>query len=352
VAEFAYEPGPEIQLAAGESAKEISGRSPWRIAGRRLLRNKLAMASLGLFLLIVVVSLLAPFYATHIAKTDPFASNLTGTTEVNGKQVDVIQSTSQGLGLGEIPIGPTWQSNYFIGADNQGRDVMARVLYGGRASLQIGIASAVICTLLALALALLAGFFRGWTDSVLSRIMDLIWAFPVYLLAISLATVLLTKAGGLKWGPVTIDPSSLWVPTWIIAIVYIPYVYRPIRGQVLSVREKEYVEASISQGASNTRLMFAEILPNVISTAIVLLPLMIATTILTEAALSFLGIGVQAPQASWGTIIDDGQNLLYTRPLVAIVPGIFIVLTVLALNVLGDGVRDALDPRAKVRVRE
>jgi peptide/nickel transport system permease protein len=352
VAEFAFEPGPEVHLAAGEDAKEISGRSPWRLAARRLLRNKLAMASLGLFLLIVVVSLLAPFYADHIAKTDPFSSNLTGTTTVDGKEIEVVQETQSGLGLGVVPIGPTWQSNYFIGADNQGRDVMARVLYGGRASLQIGVASATICTMLALALALLAGFFRGWTDSVVSRIMDLIWAFPVYLLAISLATVLLTKAGGLKWGPVTIDPSSLWVPTWIIAIVYIPYVYRPIRGQVLSVREKEYVEASISQGASNTRLMFAEILPNVVSTAIVLLPLMIATTILTEAALSFLGIGVQAPQASWGTIIDDGQNLLYTRPLVAIVPGIFIVLTVLALNVLGDGVRDALDPRAKVRVRE
>ena len=352
MAEFAYEPGPEIQLAAGESAKEISGRSPWRIAGRRLVRNRLAMASLGLFLLIIVVSLLAPFYANHIAKTDPFSSNLTGTTNVNGKEVEVVQETQGGLGLGVIPIGPTWQSNYFIGADNQGRDVMARVLYGGRSSLQIGIASAVICTLLALALGLLAGFFGGWTDSVLSRIMDLIWAFPVYLLAISLATVLLTKAGGLKWGPVTIDPSSLWVPTWIIAIVYIPYVYRPLRGQVLSVREKEYIEASISQGASNLRLMFSEILPNVITTAIVLLPLMIATTILTEAALSFLGIGVQAPEASWGTIIDDGQNLLYTRPLVAIVPGIFIVLTVLALNVLGDGVRDALDPRAKVRVRD
>jgi len=352
MAEFAFEQGPDVQLAAGESAKEISGRSPWRLAGRRLLRNRLAMASLGLFVLIVVVSLLAPFYANHLAKTDPFSSNLTGTTSVNGKEVEVVQQTQSGLGLGVIPIGPTWQWNYMIGADNQGRDVMARVLYGGRASLQIGVASAVICTVLALGLALLAGFFRGWTDSVLSRVMDLIWAFPVYLLAISLATVLLTKAGGLKWGPVTIDPSSLWVPTWIIAIVYIPYVYRPIRGQVLSVREKEYVEASISQGASNIRLMFAEILPNVISTAIVLLPLMIATTILTEAALSFLGIGVQAPQASWGTIIDDGQNLLYTRPLVAIVPGIFIVLTVLALNVLGDGVRDALDPRAKVRVRD
>ena len=352
MAEFAYEPGPEVQLAAGESAKEISGRSPWRIAGRRLVRNRLAMASLGLFLLIVVVSLLAPFYASHIAKTDPFESNLTGTTTVDGKEVEVVQQTQSGLGLGTIPIGPTWQTNYFIGADNQGRDVMARVLYGGRASLQIGVASAVICTLIALTIALLAGFFRGWTDSILSRVMDLIWAFPVYLLAISLATVLLTKPNGLQWGPVTVNPASLWVPTFIIAIVYIPYVYRPLRGQVLSVREKEYVEAAISQGASNLRLMFSDILPNVITTAIVLLPLMIATTILTEAALSFLGIGVQAPQASWGTVIDDGQNLLYTRPLVAIVPGIFIVVTVLSLNVLGDGVRDALDPRAKVRVRE
>ena len=352
MAEFAFEPEPEIRLAPGESAKAIEGKSPWRIAGRRFVRDRLSLAMLALFLVILIGSWLAPVYAHHIAHTDPFVSNLTGTTVVNGKRVQVIQAQSGGLGLGSIPIGPTWHSNYFIGADNQGRDVMARVFYGGKASLQIGIVSAVICTLVALALALLAGFFKGWTDSVLSRVMDLIWAFPVYLLAISLATVLLTKPGGLKWGPVTVNSSSLWVPTWIIVIVYVPYVYWPLRGQVLSVREKEYVEAAISQGSSNLRLMFSDILPNVITTAIVLLPLMIATTILTEAALSFLGIGVQAPQASWGTIIDDGQNLLYTRPLVAIVPGIFIVLTVLSLNVLGDGVREALDPRAKVRVRE
>jgi peptide/nickel transport system permease protein len=197
----------------------------------------------------------------------------------------------------------------------------------------------------------LAGFFGRATDSILSRLMDLIWAFPVYLLAISLATVLLTKANGLQWGPIHIDPASLWIPTVIIAIVYVPYVYRPVRGQVLSVREKEYVEAAIAQGAGNFRLMFREILPNVIGTVIVMLPLMIAATVLTEAALSFLSIGVQAPKASWGTIIGDGQSLLYTRPLVAIVPGIFIVLTVLALNLLGDGVRDALDPRAKLRLK-
>jgi peptide/nickel transport system permease protein len=354
VAEFAFEPEPEVHLAPGETVREISGKSPWRIAGRRLVRNRLAMASLVLFVLIVLVSLLAPVYAHDIAHNDPFGSNVSGTTVVNGKRVDVLQQGGGALGIGETPIGPTWQSNYFMGADNQGRDVTARVLYGGRSSLQIGVASAVICCLVALVLGLIAGFFRGWVDAFLSRLMDLIWAFPVYLLAISLATVLLTKPDGLEWNfylfSVTIKPTNLWVPTLIIALVYIPYVFRPVRGQVLSVHEKEYVEAAISQGASNLRLMFSEILPNVISTVIVLLPLMIATTVLTESALSFLGIGVRDPKASWGTIISDGEALLYTRPLVAIVPGIFIVLTVLSLNVLGDGVRDALDPRAKVRL--
>jgi len=301
--------------------------------------------------LIVIVSFLAPVYAHHLANTDPFTSNLSGTTAVGGKQVQVMQAGGGKLGLGVTPIGPTWHWNYFIGADNQGRDVMARVLYGGRASLEIGIGSAVICCVLALVLALLAGFFGRVTDAILSRMMDLVWAFPVYLLAISLATVLLTKPNGLNWGFIHVDPSSLWVPTIIIAVVYVPYVFRPVRGQVLSVREKEYVEAAVAQGSSNARLMFREILPNVISTVIVMLPLMIATTVLTEAALSFLGIGVQPPKASWGTIIDDGQALLYTRPWVAIMPGIFIVLTVLTLNVLGDGVRDALDPRAKLRLK-
>ena len=299
----------------------------------------------------MVVSFLAPVYAHHIADTDPFTSNLSGTTVVNGKRVDVLQQGGGALGLGETPIGPTWHSNYFIGADNQGRDVAARVLYGGRASLEIGIGSAVICCLIALVLALIAGFFGRAADAILSRLMDLIWAFPVYLLAISLATVLLTKPNGLQWGPIHVQPSSLWVPTAIIAIVYVPYVFRPVRGQVLATRHKEYVEAAIAQGASNLRVMFLEILPNVITTVIVMLPLMIATTVLTEAALSFLSIGVQPPKASWGTIIGDGEALLYSRPMVAIAPGIMIVLTVLSLNVLGDGVRDALDPRAKLRMR-
>jgi peptide/nickel transport system permease protein len=352
MAEFAYEPEPAgVALAPGESAREVAGTSPWRLAGRRLLRNRIALAALGLFLLIVAVSFAAPIWANDIAHVEPFVSNVNGTTVVSGKRVEVIQQGGGPLGIGENPIGPTWQANYFLGADGQGRDVFARVLYGGRASLQIGIGSALISCIAALLLGLVAGFFGGSIDVILSRLMDLVWAFPIFLLAISLATVLLTAPDGLQWGPLHVDPTSLWIPTLIIALVYVPYVYRPVRGQVLSVREKEYVEAAVAQGASTWRLIFVEILPNVITTIVVMLPLMIATTILTESALSFLSIGVQPPNASWGTIIEDGQGLLYTRPWVAIAPGIMIVLTVLSLNVLGDGVRDALDPRAKLRLK-
>jgi peptide/nickel transport system permease protein len=349
-----FEPEAEaIVLDAEEARGEIVGRSPWELAGRRLLRNKLALAALALFLLIVAVSLAAPLYAHHVSHTDPFASNISGTIQLNGKTVQVIQQGTGKLGLGETPIGPTWQGQYFIGADSQGRDVAARVLYGGRASLFIGVGSALLACFIALVMALVAGYVGGSTDFALSRLMDLIWAFPLYLLAISLATVLLARPSDkpLKIGFITLQPSSLWIPLVIIGLVYVPYVYRPIRGQVLSLREKEFVEAAVAQGAGSFRIVFREVLPNVLSTVIVLLPLMIATTILTESALSYLSIGVQPPKASWGTIVQDGQTLLYTRPWVAIAPGIMIVLTVLALNVFGDGVRDALDPRSKVRMK-
>ena len=330
---------------------EIVGRNPWALAGRRLRRNRVALAALGLFLLIVLMSVLAPLYARDVAHENPFAPNLNGTTIVGGKVVPVMQQGVGALHLGETPIGPTLDPHhYFLGADDLGRDVAALLLYGGRSSLQIGIASAVICCVVATIVALIAAFFGGLVDAVLSRIMDIIWAFPVYLLAISISTELLTHSNGIPVGPLRVSASSLWVPTLIIAFIYVPYVYRPVRGQVLSVVNKEFVEAAIAQGASNLRLMFSEILPNVVSTVIVLLPLMIATNILTESALSFLSIGVQPPNVSWGTIISDGEDLLYTRPWVSLAPGIMIVLTVLALNVLGDGVRDALDPRAKLRV--
>jgi len=337
---------------ATEVRPAVAGRNPWLLAGRQLWHNRIAMAALVLFLLIVVVCLAAPLYANHVAHVDAFANNLNGTTVINGKQVPLLEQGGGVLRLGETPIGPTWDvHHYFLGADSLGRDVAARLLYGGRSSLIVGIGSAVICCVIATVLALIAGFFGSATDSLLSRSMDVIWAFPVYLLAICLGTVLLTHSSGFSVGPVHIDATSLWPPTLIIALIYVPYVYRPVRGQVLTVVNREFVQAAISQGASNVRLLFSDILPNVVSVVIVLLPLMIATTILTEAALSFLGVGVQPPNASWGTIINDGLTLLYTRPWVTLAPGIMIVLTVLALNVLGDGIRDALDPRAKLRVK-
>ncbi len=334
--------------AALESGPPVLGRGPWFRGLRRLRRNRPAMVSLLAFACIVAVSLLAPLYAARVAHTDPFNSNISGTTIVNGKKADVLQQ-SPGLGLGVSPIGPTWDfHHFFLGADSEGRDVAARVLYGGRASLLIGFGAAVASSLIATGLALTAGFFGGLVDSVISRLMDMLWAFPVFLLAILIATVSLTQ--GLQLGPLTVNSGSLLLPVVIIAMIFVPYAYRPIRGQVLAVRERDFVKAAIVEGASNRWLIFREILPNVITTVLVLLPLMIALDILVESGLSFLGIGVQSPQASWGTVIGDGQGLIYSRPWVAIAPGVMILLTVLSLNVFGDGIRDALDPRAKVRI--
>jgi peptide/nickel transport system permease protein len=306
------------------------------------------MVMLGVLVVIVLACLGAPLYAHDVAHTDPFQSNLEGTTIVNGKSVPVMPPSTTGLGLGSTPIGPTWDpAHYLLGADGQGRDVAARLLYGGRNSLVIGAAAALITCFIATMLGIVAGFFGGWLDGLLSRFLDVVWAFPVYLLAISLSTVLLTQSFGI--GPLRVESGSILLPIIIIAIVYVPYVARPIRGEVLTLRRREFVEAAEGLGASTWRVLWSEILPNVVTTAIVLFPLMLAIDMLTEAALSFLSIGVQPPNASWGTIILDGQGLLYTRPVVAIAPGIAIAVTVLALNVLGDGVRDALDPRAKLR---
>jgi peptide/nickel transport system permease protein len=341
----------ETVEVAADLPPGVTGRNPWLLALRRLARNRVAMAAAVLFGLIVAISVAAPLFAHGLAHVDPFAPNLNGSTVVNGHRVPIMQQGGGVLHLGETPIGPTWDvHHYFLGADGIGRDVAALLLYGGRTSLLIGVGSALICCAVATLVALIAGFFGGTTDAILSRLMDIIWAFPVYLLAILIATELLTHSSGFQVGPVHVSASSLWVPTLIIAFIYVPYVYRPVRGQVLSVARKEFVEAAIAQGASNVRLLFSEILPNVVTTVIVLLPLMVATNILTESALSFLSIGVQPPNVSWGTIIADGEDLLYSRPWVSLAPGILIVLTVLALNLVGDGVRDALDPRSKLRI--
>ena len=156
--------------------------------------------------------------------------------------------------------------------------------------------------------------------------------------------------GGLKLGPISIAGDSILIPTLVIGVVYVPYMARPIRGQVLSLREKEFVEAARAQGAGPLRIMFTELLPNLASTILVFFTLLVANAVLLEAALSFLGAGVRPPATSWGTLINDGIDRITTAPHLTIVPGLMLVLTVLSLNVFGDGVRDALDPRAKVRI--
>jgi peptide/nickel transport system permease protein len=322
-----------------------AGGNPWRLALRRLRRNRVALAFLGLFVLIVLFVLAAPLWAKHVAGTGPNDTHTVEKIEVDGERREVVNVEGR-------PIGPVWfgaGGKFFLGADGRlGRDEMVRLMYGGRISLFIGVVSALITTLLATVLGLLAGYYRGWTDTVISRAMDVIWAFPVYLLAIALGIAL--AVGGLQLGPLEIPSGSIWIPILIIGGVYVPYMARPIRGEVLALREKEFVEAAVAQGAGPLRVMFGELLPNLASTIIVFFTLNIANNMLLEAGLSFLGVGVQPPEASWGTMIGGGFELISSAPLLTIVPGMMIFLTVLSINVFGDGLRDALDPRSKVRL--
>ena len=342
-------PRPGASNQGCRNDRQGAGQGPWITAIRKLRSDRAAMAALLLLLVITALCVAAPLYAERIAHTDPFRSSLEAEITIDGRTVPVLEPSTVGLGLGVTPIGPTWDPRtYLLGADNQGRDVAARLLYGGRNSLLIAGAATVLCLLLSAVVGLTSGFFGGLIDQVLSRLMDVLWSFPIYLLAISLSIVLISK--GFEIGPISITSGSLWLPIFIIGIVYVPYVARPIRGQVLSLKESEFVLAAIGLGVPSHRILLHDILPNVTTTLIVFIPLMMALNMLTESALSFLSIGVQPPDASWGTIIQDGQTLLYTRPVVALAPGIAIVLTVLGLNVLGDGLRDALDPRSKLRI--
>jgi len=317
---------------------------PWAIAWRRLRRNYLALFALAVFLIIVICCLLAPVWAHHVAHTGPNQTHTLEKLHEGGETKEVVEVTGKA-------IGPQWFAaggKFFLGADGHlGRDEMVRLLYGGRASLFIGFTAALITLILAVTLGLLAGYRGGWTDTLISRALDVIWSFPVVLLGISLGIAL--AVGGLQVGPIHLKSSSLWIPTLIIGVVTTPYMARPLRGEVLALREKEFIEAAVAQGASARRIMFIELLPNLISTIIVFFTLNVANNMLLEATLSFLGAGVQPPNSSWGTMISEGFEALYSQPLLTIIPGTAILLTVLSINVFGDGLRDALDPKSKVR---
>ena len=315
---------------------------PYRLALRRLRRDHTAIAFGLVFVVIAAMCLAAPLYARDVAHTGPDANHVTETVRIGGKAVDVVSTDG-------LPIGPTWHGRFFLGADQNGRDIAVRLLYGGRNSLEIGVIATTITMVLAALAGTVAGYFRGPIDGLVSRTLDLIWAYPVVLLGIALGTSL--ALGGLHVGPLTVSGTSLFVPALIIGFVYIPYVAKPIRGQVLGLREKEFVDAARVLGIGDLRIVAQEVLPNLASTLIVFFPLMVANAILLEAGLSYLGAGVQPPNPSWGTMISDGIGLLPSAIHLTLVPGAMLVLAVLGINVFGDGVRDAFDPRAVARVR-
>jgi peptide/nickel transport system permease protein len=326
----------DVHLVGETSGKDAPhGIGPYRLAWRRLRRNKVALFFAGLFFVIVALCLLAPVYSHDVAHIGPNTGNLTGQIKVGGKLEYV-------LSLQGIPIGPTWHlGSYFLGADSNGRDVAVRLLYGGRSSLYIGLIGMLITMVFGTLFGIVAGYFRGAIDGVLSRISDIVWSYPAVLLGITLGTVLNVRGLG------PFHSTTLSTTAVVVGFVYIPYVFRPIRAQVLTLREREFVDAARQQGMSHLRIMIGEVLPNVASTIIIFVPLMLANAIILEAALSYLGAGVQAPLSSWGTMIGAGLVYFPGAFHTVLAPGIMLVLTVMSVNIFGDGLRDALDPRTK-----
>jgi peptide/nickel transport system permease protein len=318
-----------------ESGGEQPGTGPYRLAWRRLRRNRVALFFGGVFFLIVILCLLAPIYSRDVAHIGPDTGNLTGQIKVGGKLEYILSLTG-------IPIGPTWDiHHYFLGADTNGRDVAVRLLYGGRSSLYIGVIGMLITMVFGTILGIIAGYFRGIADGIISRANDVLWSYPAILLGITLGTVLNVRGLG------PFHSTTLLTTALVVGFVYIPYVVRPIRAQVLTLREREFVDAARQQGLGHVRIMFSEILPNVASTIIIFVPLMLANAIILEAALSFLGAGVQAPNSSWGTMIGAGLQVFPGAFHTVLAPGIMLVLAVMSVNIFGDGLRDALDPRSK-----
>jgi peptide/nickel transport system permease protein len=332
---------PELGSAGVSSLTRRRGRSSTALAWQRLRRNPIALFGIVLFAFVVFACLAgAPLWVRYVTHLGPNVQNLTGNIRVGGRSVPVVANDG-------TPIGPGWRAAYLLGADSNGRDLFVRILYGGRISLLVGLSSALVSSFLALALGLPAGYFRGLTDGIISRLLDLIWSFPVYLLAVALATSLAVH--GMALGPIHLSSQSLVIPILVIGVVFVPWVARPIRAQVISLKEMEFTEAAIATGMGPVRIMLSELVPNVASILLVMFTLVVANNILTEAALSFLGVGVSILTPSWGNILQQGFSSIVTAPWLTIAPGVAIMLTVVSLNLLGDALRDALDPHGATR---
>jgi peptide/nickel transport system permease protein len=312
-----------VVVGEGTAEQKITARSPMQLFWRRLRRDRVAMVALVFIMLLIAMAILAPVIVDIAGAPDPKAQS------------------SEALDLFGGPTGPS--SEHWFGVDQLGRDIFARTIYGSRVSLEVALIATGLAVLIGVAIGLVAGYYRGWTDTILSRLTDVVLAFPILLLGLGIAAAC-SGAQGCFGG--LIEPG-LPVVIMTIAVINWTYIARIVRGQVLSLREKEFVEAARSLGASNTRIIVREILPNLLAPLIVYSSLLIPANILLEAALSFLGVGVTGGTASWGGMISDATNLFPDAWWFMLFPGLALLFTVLAFNLVGDGLQDALDPRRK-----
>lgn len=298
--------------STAEVPPAVVGRSVWALAWRRLRRDRMAMISLGVIVLIILLAIGAPLVAA-----------------VTGHPPNQ-QYRNTGLSPEGLPMPPS--SKFWLGTDDLGRDILVRIAYGARISLLVGVVATGITVVTGAVVGLIAGFFGGWIDSVLARLIDVILSLPFILLAIAL---------------VSITGPSLTVTILVIGFFSWAAVARIVRGQVFSIREREYIQAARVIGVRPWRIMFVEILPNVMAPVIVYASLLVPVVIVTQATLSYLGLGLAPPTADWGGMLSDAQGYYTTSWWFIIFPGLALVITTLAFNLFGDSVRDAFDPRAE-----
>ena len=306
----------------------IPARSPWRLLWSRLRGDRLALAGLGFVVLLVAVAALAPVVTSVIGAPDPSARD--------ADALDPVFST---------PTGPS--AEHWFGVDQSGRDVLSRTIFGARVSLIVAFAATALASLAGVVAGLLAGYFRGWTDVLISRGVDVVLAIPYLLLAIGLASACTVGGtageGGCLGGLVQ---PGMGVVIFVIAFTSWTFMARIVRGQVLSLREKEFVEAARATGASSSRILFRELLPNLAAPIAVYATILIPQAILYEAALSYLGVGV-TDQPSWGQMIADATPVFSDAWWYMLFPGLALLGTVLAFNLVGDAMQDALNPKAR-----
>ncbi|ROO88454.1 peptide/nickel transport system permease protein/oligopeptide transport system permease protein [Actinocorallia herbida] len=320
-----FEAHPEVVVKG--MGKAIQGRSLWEIAWLRLRRDKVAVGGAFAIVALVVASIVGPWF---LPDPNVFNQDMIDTSMLRPKE-------------GWLHSGMSW--DHLLGVEpTTGRDLLARILIGTRVSLLVSIAATLLSVAIGVVMGGFAGYFGGWVDTVVSRFMDALLAFPLLLFAIALIGILPRQMWGLEGNGLKIT-----VLVFIIGFFYCPYVGRIVRGQTLSLREREFVDAARALGASHTHIFFKEVLPNLFAPIIVYATLLIPTNILFEASLSFLGVGVNAPLPSLGLMLNEAValNAYENAPLYMVFPGLTIFLAVLAFNLLGDGLRDALDPRSR-----